>query len=137
MQTVANKRGLHVQVQMEVNQSSFNRLDEHFVHCKAAIQHQLLIHSPDLYHALTEKDSRSGYSLCTPSVSHQIPVSAGDGGIIRAAQEKVEIMHDRFVLLTPTRTCIDGVVVEGCWKRPARLSWMPLRIRARNMSMCY
>lgn len=103
MQTVANKRGYHVQTQIEINTASFNRLEEYYLLSKAAIKHQLYVKAPEYYllsHLRPKDGSPAGqaqslYSSQYNSIKMSTKILE-ERNSISAAAEKVQMIHDRF-----------------------------------------
>ena len=98
MQTVANKRGSHVQTQIDINNASFSRLEEFYVMSKAAMKHQLFVKAPDYSHFLHSKPKdkdKDGAKARADSFSLKDPNTFEGRNSVSAATEKVEMIHER------------------------------------------
>ena len=102
MQTVANKRGSHVQTQIDINNASFSRLEEFYVMSKAAMKHQLFVKAPDYYHFLHSKPKdkdkdkdKDGAKARADSFSLKDPNTFEGRNSVSTATEKVEMIHER------------------------------------------
>ena len=103
MQTVANKRGLHVQTQIDINNTSLKRLEEYYSYSKAALQHQLAVKAPEYYQNFlnNQANTPTRISMVSPPKNAHASTSStanlSDGrSSISAVAAKVELMHDRY-----------------------------------------
>lgn len=97
MQTVANKRGSHVQTQIDINNASFSRLEEFYVMSKAAIKHQLYVKAPEYHHYIhfRPKDGMKAVEAGDSFALKDAHLLEGRNSI-SAAAEKVEMIHERL-----------------------------------------
>jgi len=95
MQTVANKRGSHVQTQIDINNASFSRLEEFYVLSKAAIKHQLYVKAPEYHHFLHSKPKDGAKAPAADTYSMNDPNILEGRNSITAATDKVEMIHER------------------------------------------
>ena len=94
MQTVANKRGSHVQTQIDINNASLSRLEEFYETSKAAIKHQLYVKAPEYYHYIHSRP-KDGVTVPEDSFALKDAHLLEGRNSISAAAEKVEMIHER------------------------------------------